>query len=102
MRVFVPSNVAPVYNTFRGVCVPDGSAGVTQEEGTMGPFFHFLFVLVPHLSSCGACLSFYREKGSAIPFPRRPYVSRQKQQREIPDTARGEGSIWIRVTPKRF
>ena len=40
----------------------DAPAGVTQEEGHTG----FLI----HLSS--AVLAFYREKDSAVPFPRRP------------------------------
>ena len=44
--------------------------GVTQEGvgGTHLGYFFFLFFAQP--SYCCACLHFYREKGSAIPFPR--------------------------------
>ena len=40
----------------------DVLAGVTQEEG------HYRISHPP--SFCGACLNFYREKDSAVPFPR--------------------------------
>lgn len=39
---------------------------------TFRQFFSFFFIFLPRLSSCGACLNCYREKGLAIPFPRRP------------------------------
>ena len=46
---------------------------VTQEGVNTGAlFFFFLFFFFAPPSSCGACLRFYREKGSAVPFPRRP------------------------------
>ena len=38
----------------------------TQE----GAFFFSLFFFFASPSSCGACLHFYREKGSAVPIPR--------------------------------
>ena len=44
-------------------------AGVTQEEGHTGGRSHRIF---NPPSFCGACLDFCREKGSAIPFSRRP------------------------------
>ncbi len=46
---------------------------VTQEGVNTGAFFFFLciFFCAPP-SPCGACLHFYREKGSAVPSPRRP------------------------------
>ena len=47
----------------------DVPAGVAQEEGHTGGRSH----RISHPPSfCGACLSFSREKDSAIPFPRRP------------------------------
>ena len=50
----------------------DVPAKVTQEEGHTGGRPH----RVSHSPSfCGACLSFYREKDSAVPFPRRPCKS---------------------------
>ena len=51
-------------HSFRTSSSLDVPAGVTQEEGHTG----FLI----HLTFCGACLNFSREKDSAIPFPRRP------------------------------
>ena len=45
----------------------DAPAGVTQEEGHTGGRSHTGFLHLPF-----ACLNFYREKDSAIPFPRRP------------------------------
>ena len=48
----------------------DVPAGVTQEEGHRGGRSHRIF----HPPSfCGACLTFSREKDSAIPFPRQPW-----------------------------
>ena len=41
----------------------DAPAEVTREEGHTG---------FPHLPFAVTCLNFYREKDSAIPFPRRP------------------------------
>ena len=40
---------------------------VTQEESHTGVFFSF-----PHLPSAVLASTFYREKDSAAPFPRRP------------------------------
>ena len=46
-------------------------AEVTQEGVTQGLFSSFYVFFFAPPSSCGACLEFYREKGAAIPFPRR-------------------------------
>ena len=43
---------------------------VAKEVHTGALFFFYILCAQP--SSCGACLHFYREKGSAVPFPRRP------------------------------
>ncbi|CAN0246629.1 unnamed protein product, partial [Ectocarpus fasciculatus] len=45
-------------------CTPDVSPGVTLEKRHTGAVITFLFVLLPHLSPCDACLGFYVEKGS--------------------------------------
>ena len=43
--------------------------GVTQEEGYTCVLFYFFI----HLPSAVLALIFYREKDSAVPFPRRPW-----------------------------
>ena len=49
------------------------SAGVTQEEGQhTGDFSFFICFLILHLPSAVLAFLFCREKGSALPFPRRP------------------------------
>ena len=75
-----------LYGTAKGVCVcchpiyserrfsPLGrvSRGHTGGRPTHRRFFLFYLFLVLHLPSAVLAFLFYREKGSALPFPRRP------------------------------
>ncbi|CAM9723266.1 unnamed protein product [Sphacelaria rigidula] len=59
----------PVY-TMRGTWQhqPGSQTGRPAQEGA----FIFSFCLSTSPSFCGACLIFYHEEDSAVPFPRRP------------------------------
>ena len=62
----------PIYSERRFSPLGRVSRGHTGGRPTHRRFFLFYLFLVLHLPSAVLAFLFYREKGSALPFPRRP------------------------------